>query len=37
MTFNGVPPCYSMARCYVYGLTIAGSLWGLLIVAATLT
>jgi hypothetical protein len=30
-------PCDSRAQCYLYGLMIAGSLWGLLIAAAALT
>jgi hypothetical protein len=37
MMISKLRPCDSRTRCYVYGLMIAGSLWGLLVVAATLT
>ena len=37
MTISKKQRCDSRANCYVYGLSIAGALWGLLIVAATLS
>lgn len=33
MMIPRMQPCDSRATCYVYGLMIAGALWGLLIVA----
>ena len=37
MMISKLRPCDSRTHCYFYGLTIAGALWGLLIVAATLS
>jgi len=37
MTMFKMHPCGNNAICYIYGLTIAGVIWALLVVAATLS